>query len=186
MHFSSSSVSTLHNFDIDAAIESFKNALVLEPNDAGIKKELAAAKKKGECISKLSKHEVFKVRIMVKLQQLHHPYHADLKLQSAKQKEIAESEKEVSNRIRNLYKKEYAKKQSRQVALLVKKLGSSKMIGLWRIIIAHNLPYTDARRTGKISKLLLHRLVPNARCSIWVDGKLKLKKIQADRMEPDK
>ncbi|QHN86326.1 uncharacterized protein DS421_16g545210 [Arachis hypogaea] len=47
MHFSSSSVSTLHNFDIDAAIESFKNALVLEPNDAGIKKELAAAKKKG-------------------------------------------------------------------------------------------------------------------------------------------
>ncbi|KAL1327158.1 hypothetical protein HN51_037246 [Arachis hypogaea] len=54
------------------------------------------------------------------------------------------------------------------------KLGSSKMIGLWRIIVAHNLPYTDARRTGKIPKLLLHRLVPNARYSIWVDGKLKL------------
>ncbi|XLR58518.1 hypothetical protein S83_009190 [Arachis hypogaea] len=51
------------------------------------------------------------------------------------------------------------------------KLGSSKMIGLWRIIVAHNLPYTDARRTGK---LLLYRLVPNARYSIWVDGKLKL------------
>ncbi|XP_072068078.1 probable hexosyltransferase MUCI70 [Arachis hypogaea] len=66
------------------------------------------------------------------------------------------------------------------------KLGSSKMIGLWRIIIAHNLPYTDARRTGKIPKLLLHRLVPNAHCSIWVDGKLKLKKIQEDRMEPGK
>ncbi|CAL5439612.1 unnamed protein product [Camellia sinensis] len=32
--------------DIDAAIESFKKALELEPNDAGIKKELAAAKKK--------------------------------------------------------------------------------------------------------------------------------------------
>ncbi|QHN78289.1 Peptidyl-prolyl cis-trans isomerase [Arachis hypogaea] len=30
----------------DAAVESFKNALVLEPNDAGIKKELAAARKK--------------------------------------------------------------------------------------------------------------------------------------------
>ncbi|RYR09328.1 hypothetical protein Ahy_B05g077587 [Arachis hypogaea] len=56
----------------DAAVESFKNALVLEPNDAGIKKELAAARKKG------------------------------------KQKEIAEAEKEVSNQIRNLYKKEYA------------------------------------------------------------------------------
>ncbi|CAL0331342.1 unnamed protein product [Lupinus luteus] len=32
--------------DIDAAEESFKNALTLEPNDAGIKKELAAARKK--------------------------------------------------------------------------------------------------------------------------------------------
>ncbi|PPS11239.1 hypothetical protein GOBAR_AA09401 [Gossypium barbadense] len=32
--------------DIDAAVESFKKALDLEPNDGGIKKELAAAKKK--------------------------------------------------------------------------------------------------------------------------------------------
>ncbi|EXC17382.1 Peptidyl-prolyl cis-trans isomerase CYP40 [Morus notabilis] len=32
--------------DIDAAVESFKKALDLEPNDAGIKKELAATKKK--------------------------------------------------------------------------------------------------------------------------------------------
>ncbi|XP_022986556.1 peptidyl-prolyl cis-trans isomerase CYP40-like [Cucurbita maxima] len=32
--------------DIDAAVENFKKALDLEPNDAGIKKELAAAKKK--------------------------------------------------------------------------------------------------------------------------------------------
>ncbi|BBH09523.1 peptidyl-prolyl cis-trans isomerase / cyclophilin-40 / rotamase [Prunus dulcis] len=32
--------------DIDAAVESFKRALDLEPTDAGIKKELAAAKKK--------------------------------------------------------------------------------------------------------------------------------------------
>ncbi|CAH9079730.1 unnamed protein product [Cuscuta epithymum] len=32
--------------DIDSAVESFKKALELEPNDAGIKKELAAAKKK--------------------------------------------------------------------------------------------------------------------------------------------
>ncbi|QHN86327.1 uncharacterized protein DS421_16g545220 [Arachis hypogaea] len=44
----------------------------------------------------------------------------------AKQKEIAESEKEVSNRIRNLYKKEYAKKQSRQVRLCTKTPPSSK------------------------------------------------------------
>ncbi|KAJ1405453.1 hypothetical protein SESBI_25807 [Sesbania bispinosa] len=54
------------------------------------------------------------------------------------------------------------------------KLGIDKKIGLWRIIISHNLPYTDARRTGKIPKLLLHRMVPNARYSIWVDGKLEL------------
>lgn len=54
------------------------------------------------------------------------------------------------------------------------KLGISKKIGLWRIIVAHNLPYSDARRTGKIPKLLLHRLVPNARYSIWLDGKLEL------------
>jgi len=32
--------------DIDAAVESFRKALELEPNDAGIKKELAAARKK--------------------------------------------------------------------------------------------------------------------------------------------
>ncbi|XP_027348594.1 peptidyl-prolyl cis-trans isomerase CYP40 [Abrus precatorius] len=32
--------------DIDAAVESFKKALNLEPNDAGIKKELAVARKK--------------------------------------------------------------------------------------------------------------------------------------------
>ncbi|WRX10039.1 Tetratricopeptide repeat 1 - like 3 [Theobroma cacao] len=32
--------------DIDAAVESFKKALNLEPNDGGIKKELAAARKK--------------------------------------------------------------------------------------------------------------------------------------------
>lgn len=32
--------------DIDAAVESFKKALDLEPNDGGIKKELLVAKKK--------------------------------------------------------------------------------------------------------------------------------------------
>ncbi|CAK9166451.1 unnamed protein product [Ilex paraguariensis] len=32
--------------DVDAAVESFKKALALEPNDGGIKKELVAAKKK--------------------------------------------------------------------------------------------------------------------------------------------
>nr|XP_027186100.1 uncharacterized protein LOC101495908 isoform X2 [Cicer arietinum] len=54
------------------------------------------------------------------------------------------------------------------------RLGTSKKIGLWRIIVARNLPYTDARRSGKIPKLLLHRMTPNARYSIWLDGKLEL------------
>ncbi|KAJ9565990.1 hypothetical protein OSB04_001956 [Centaurea solstitialis] len=50
----------------------------------------------------------------------------------------------------------------------------SKKIGLWNIVVIYNLPYTDPRRNGKVPKLLLHRLFPNARYSIWMDGKLKL------------
>ncbi|KAL7143330.1 hypothetical protein ABFS83_08G184700 [Erythranthe nasuta] len=53
-------------------------------------------------------------------------------------------------------------------------LGSDKQVGLWRIIVVHNVPYTDSRRNGKVPKLLLHRLFPNTRYSIWIDGKLKL------------
>lgn len=30
------------------------------------------------------------------------------------------------------------------------KLGISKKIGLWRIIVARNLPYADPRRSGKV------------------------------------
>ncbi|MCO5610122.1 hypothetical protein L7F22_064357 [Adiantum nelumboides] len=46
--------------------------------------------------------------------------------------------------------------------------------GVWRVVVVRNLPYLDARRNGKIPKLLLHRLFPNARFSLWIDGKLKL------------
>ncbi|CAN4084068.1 unnamed protein product [Withania somnifera] len=53
-------------------------------------------------------------------------------------------------------------------------LDSSMRIGLWRIVIVHNLPYDDPRRNGKVPKLLLHRLFPNARYSLWVDAKLEL------------
>lgn len=53
-------------------------------------------------------------------------------------------------------------------------LDDSKRIGLWRIVVVHNLPYPDARRNGKIPKLLLHRLFPNVRFSLWLDGKLEL------------
>lgn len=53
-------------------------------------------------------------------------------------------------------------------------LDSRKRVGIWRIIIVRNIPYTDARRNGKIPKLLLHRLFPNVRYSLWIDGKLQL------------
>ncbi|KAL6561819.1 putative hexosyltransferase muci70 [Orobanche minor] len=53
-------------------------------------------------------------------------------------------------------------------------LGRDKQVGLWRIIVVRNVPYTDSRRNGKVPKLLLHRLFPNSRYSIWIDGKLQL------------
>ncbi|KAH7546000.1 hypothetical protein FEM48_Zijuj01G0154500 [Ziziphus jujuba var. spinosa] len=53
-------------------------------------------------------------------------------------------------------------------------LDGSKKVGLWRVVVVHNIPYTDARRTGKIPKLLVHRMFPNARFSLWIDGKLEL------------
>lgn len=53
-------------------------------------------------------------------------------------------------------------------------LDSSKRIGLWRIVVVHDIPYSDARRNGKIPKLLLHRIFPNVKYSIWIDGKLQL------------
>ncbi|XP_042498615.1 probable hexosyltransferase MUCI70 [Macadamia integrifolia] len=53
-------------------------------------------------------------------------------------------------------------------------------IGLWRIVIVRNLPYTDMRRTGKVPKFLSHRLFPSARYSIWLDSKMRL---QTDPMQ---
>ncbi|XP_020271681.1 uncharacterized protein LOC109846850 [Asparagus officinalis] len=53
-------------------------------------------------------------------------------------------------------------------------LVSTRKVGLWRVVVVRDLPYADARRTGKVPKLLLHRLFPNARFSVWIDGKLEL------------
>ncbi|XP_073159383.1 probable hexosyltransferase MUCI70 [Henckelia pumila] len=53
-------------------------------------------------------------------------------------------------------------------------IGNNKKVGQWRIIVVQNLPYLDPRRNGKIPKLLLHRLFPRARYSLWVDAKLEL------------
>ncbi|GBG85378.1 hypothetical protein CBR_g40021 [Chara braunii] len=48
-------------------------------------------------------------------------------------------------------------------------------VGLWRVILVRNMPFVDPRRTGKIPKLLAHRLFPQARYSIWIDSKLRLR-----------
>lgn len=53
-------------------------------------------------------------------------------------------------------------------------LGDGMKVGLWRLILVRNLPYADARRNGKVPKLLLHRIFPNSKFSLWVDGKLEL------------
>ncbi|PKI41895.1 hypothetical protein CRG98_037722 [Punica granatum] len=53
-------------------------------------------------------------------------------------------------------------------------LDTMGFIGLWKIVVVKNLPYTDMRRVGKIPKLLSHRLFPSARYSIWLDSKLRL------------
>ncbi|BBN00254.1 protein MpEMB2756 [Marchantia polymorpha subsp. ruderalis] len=47
-------------------------------------------------------------------------------------------------------------------------------LGLWRIVLIKNAPYSDNRRTGKVPKFLTHRLFPNARYSVWLDSKLRL------------
>ncbi|KAK4352658.1 hypothetical protein RND71_028176 [Anisodus tanguticus] len=51
---------------------------------------------------------------------------------------------------------------------------SMGFIGLWKIVVVKNLPFTDMRRVGKIPKLLSHRLFTSARYSIWLDSKLRL------------
>ncbi|KAM7503798.1 hypothetical protein LguiB_002702 [Lonicera macranthoides] len=53
-------------------------------------------------------------------------------------------------------------------------LDNRMKLGLWRIVVVHNLPYIDPRRNGKVPKLLLHRLFPSAHYSLWIDGKLEL------------
>ncbi|MQM02054.1 hypothetical protein Taro_034813 [Colocasia esculenta] len=47
-------------------------------------------------------------------------------------------------------------------------------VGLWRLVLVRNLPYTDLRKAGKVPKFLSHRLFPSARYSIWIDSKMRL------------
>lgn len=36
-------------------------------------------------------------------------------------------------------------------------------VGLWKLVVVKNLPYTDMRKTGKVPKFLTHRLFPSSR-----------------------
>ncbi|BAS86575.1 Os03g0769050 [Oryza sativa Japonica Group] len=56
------------------------------------------------------------------------------------------------------------------------KIGENLMIGLWRIILVRDLPFSDQRLNGKIPKLISHRLFPMARYSIWVDSKSQFRR----------
>ncbi|CAN0845786.1 Probable hexosyltransferase MUCI70 [Linum grandiflorum] len=47
-------------------------------------------------------------------------------------------------------------------------------VGIWRLIPLKNPPYDEPRRNGKVPKILTHRLFPQARYSIWIDGKMEL------------
>jgi len=49
-----------------------------------------------------------------------------------------------------------------------------KWVGIWRLVTLHNPPYDEPRRNGKVPKIITHRLFPQARYSIWIDGKMEL------------
>ncbi|XP_020243621.1 uncharacterized protein LOC109821869 isoform X2 [Asparagus officinalis] len=49
-----------------------------------------------------------------------------------------------------------------------------KWVGSWRLVTLKNPPYDEPRRNGKVPKIITHRLFPQARYSIWIDGKMEL------------
>jgi len=49
--------------------------------------------------------------------------------------------------------------------------------GAWSVEVLKGYPFADPRRNSKVPKLLIQRMFPHARYSIWADGKLQL---QAD------
>ncbi|XP_021846806.2 probable hexosyltransferase MUCI70 isoform X2 [Spinacia oleracea] len=47
-------------------------------------------------------------------------------------------------------------------------------VGIWRLILLKHQPYDEPRRNGKVPKILVHRMFPEALYSIWIDGKMEL------------
>lgn len=51
---------------------------------------------------------------------------------------------------------------------------NGEWVGIWRLFLVKYPPYDEPRRNGKVPKILTHRLFPQARYSIWIDGKMEL------------
>ncbi|KAM3304208.1 hypothetical protein P3S67_015240 [Capsicum chacoense] len=51
-------------------------------------------------------------------------------------------------------------------------------VGLWKLVVIKNLPYTDMHKTGKVTKFLMHHLFPSSRFSIWLDSNCGSQPIQ--------
>jgi hypothetical protein len=47
-------------------------------------------------------------------------------------------------------------------------LGSSKKVGLWRVVVVRNIPYVDARRTGKVRNLNFWQCCFCLYITVWV------------------
>ncbi|PHT57027.1 hypothetical protein CQW23_05513 [Capsicum baccatum] len=47
---------------------------------------------------------------------------------------------------------------------------SMGFVGLWKIVVVKNLPFSDLRRVGKIPKLLSHRLFTSASETSWLNS----------------
>lgn len=47
-------------------------------------------------------------------------------------------------------------------------------VGIWRLVLLKHQPYDEPRRNGKVPKILVHRMFPEAQYSIWIDGKMEL------------
>jgi hypothetical protein len=54
------------------------------------------------------------------------------------------------------------------------KPNESHKIGLWRIVLVHELPYKESVMNSLVPKYLTHRLFPNCVYSVWTDAKLQL------------
>lgn len=50
----------------------------------------------------------------------------------------------------------------------------SSHLGIWRIVTVQDLPYSDLAVNANVVKLLMHRIFPGARYSVYLDGKAQL------------